>query len=57
MTVERKLAGDADFPRPIQLTRGGRRLWDLDEIEEYERKAAARSRSAKAAKKPLRCSA
>jgi hypothetical protein len=52
MTVERKLGGDPDFPKPIQLTPGGHRLWDLQEIEQYERRAAARSRTAKAAKKP-----
>jgi hypothetical protein len=54
MTVERKLANDPDFPKPIQLTPGGRRLWDLEEIEAYERKAAARSRTANAAKEPQR---
>jgi hypothetical protein len=48
MTLERKLKNDPDFPRPIQLTRGGHRLWDLQEIEAYERMAAARSSAAKA---------
>jgi hypothetical protein len=54
MTVERKLANDPAFPPPIQLTPGGRRLWDLQQIEEYERKAATRSREAAARAPPRR---
>ena len=36
MFIERRLAGDPRFPRPVKL--GGRlRFFPLDEIEEYER--------------------
>jgi predicted DNA-binding transcriptional regulator AlpA len=35
MTIERKLALDPAFPKPINITRF--RLWDLDEIEAYEK--------------------
>jgi predicted DNA-binding transcriptional regulator AlpA len=41
MWVERKLKSDPRFPRPKKF--GGRlRLFDLDEIEAYERAAVAR---------------
>jgi predicted DNA-binding transcriptional regulator AlpA len=41
MWVNRKLAGDPDFPKPNKL--GGRlRLWDVDELEQWERLCAAR---------------
>jgi predicted DNA-binding transcriptional regulator AlpA len=40
MFIERRLASDPTFPRPVKL--GGRlRLWDVDQIEAYERKCAA----------------
>jgi predicted DNA-binding transcriptional regulator AlpA len=41
MWVERKLASDPTFPRPIKF--GGRwRMWDVDELAAWERKTAAR---------------
>ena len=40
MFIERRLAGDPGFPQPIKL--GGRmRLWDVDEVEAYERRFIA----------------
>jgi predicted DNA-binding transcriptional regulator AlpA len=40
MFIERRLKSDPTFPRPVKF--GGRlRLWDLDEVEAYERKCAA----------------
>ena len=44
MTVERKLKFDATFPRPYHFTRV--RMFDLAEIEEYERNAARTLRQA-----------
>jgi predicted DNA-binding transcriptional regulator AlpA len=45
MFIERRLASDPDFPRPIKL--GGRkRLFALDQVEKYERKFIARSGAA-----------
>jgi len=38
MTIERKLEKDETFPKPYFLTRV--RMWDLADIEEYERNAA-----------------
>ena len=42
MTVERKLKFDPKFPRPYHFLRT--RLFDLAEIEEYERNAAREPR-------------
>jgi hypothetical protein len=40
MYIERRLASDPTFPKPVKL--GGRiRLWVLDQIEAYERRCAA----------------
>ena len=40
MFIERRLKSDPTFPKPVKL--GGRlRLWDVDQIEAYERKCAA----------------
>jgi hypothetical protein len=37
MFVERRLMSDPTFPKPVKL--GGRlRLWDLDEVDSYERR-------------------
>ena len=41
MTIERKLRDDPRFPKAYRFTRF--RLFDLDEIEEYERIKAAES--------------
>ena len=36
MFIERRLASDPTFPKPVKL--GGRlRLWDVDQVEAYER--------------------
>jgi hypothetical protein len=52
MFLERKLAKDADFPKPIKLGdgEGAWRMWALDEIAAYERLCA--SRTANAARNP-----
>lgn len=39
MWIERRLAADPDFPRPIYV--GRLRFWRLDQIEEYERARVA----------------
>jgi hypothetical protein len=37
MFIERRLMSDPTFPKPVKL--GGRlRLWDVDQIEVYERR-------------------
>jgi predicted DNA-binding transcriptional regulator AlpA len=37
MFIERRLASDPAFPKPLKL--GGRlRLWDVDQVEAYERR-------------------
>ena len=38
MTIERKIKNDPEFPRPYHFMRI--RMFDLAEIEEYERNAA-----------------
>ena len=38
-----KIRNDPNFPRPIQLTEGGRYLFKLDGLEAYERQAVVRS--------------
>jgi predicted DNA-binding transcriptional regulator AlpA len=43
MWVERKLAGDPEFPKPTYF--GARRYWPLSDIEAWERAAAKRVRS------------
>jgi hypothetical protein len=40
MWVERRLAGDPDFPRPTYISR--RRFWRLADLVEWERLNAAR---------------
>ena len=42
MTIERKLRDDESFPKPYYITRV--RMWDLEEIEAYERKASREPR-------------
>jgi hypothetical protein len=42
MSIERKLRDDKTFPQPVRLLDGRMRYFALDEIEAYERKAAAR---------------
>ena len=37
MTVERLIQTDPDFPKPMNIHPNGKRLWDEDEIEAYER--------------------
>ncbi len=41
MWVERRLKSDATFPRPALLV-GKRRFWRLNDLEAWERSAAAR---------------
>jgi hypothetical protein len=42
MTIERKLRNDPNFPKPMRLGDDGRiRLFNLDEVEAYERRAVA----------------
>jgi hypothetical protein len=38
MTIERKLTGDPDFPRPTFF--GAQRFWKISELEAYERACA-----------------
>ena len=33
--VDRRLAGNPDFPKPVYI--GNRRYWRIDELEAYER--------------------
>jgi hypothetical protein len=53
MTIERRLRDDPTFPRPSRFSPNGKgpRKWALDQIEDYERAAAARPPPAL---KPLR---
>jgi predicted DNA-binding transcriptional regulator AlpA len=41
MLIERRLRDDPEFPQPIRLG-SARRLWDLSEIEAYEKRCASR---------------
>jgi hypothetical protein len=41
MTVERRLAKDPSFPRPIKF--GHLRMWKISELENYERSLVTRS--------------
>ncbi len=44
MMIERGLASDPTFPKPVKLGGGRLRFWALDQVEAYERgKAAAAS--------------
>jgi predicted DNA-binding transcriptional regulator AlpA len=45
MFIERRLQRDPAFPRPRKLGGSSIRLWDIEEIESYERAAVARSAS------------
>jgi predicted DNA-binding transcriptional regulator AlpA len=44
MLIERRLRDDPEFPQPIRLG-SARRLWDLSEIEAYEKRAAPAAQS------------
>jgi predicted DNA-binding transcriptional regulator AlpA len=41
MWIERRLKGDPEFPRPVKLGSSLLRMFDLDEIETYERACTA----------------
>ena len=51
MFVERRLKSDPTFPKPVKL--GGKlRLWDLDEVEAYERRFVAAAGESEAERAP-----
>jgi predicted DNA-binding transcriptional regulator AlpA len=42
MWIERRLQNDPTFPRPVKLGGSLIRMWDLDEIESWERAAVTK---------------
>jgi hypothetical protein len=41
MFVERRLKTDPNFPRPMKFSPNAKRLFALDDVEAYERRAVA----------------
>jgi predicted DNA-binding transcriptional regulator AlpA len=52
MWIERRLADDPEFPKPVYF--GGRRFWRLTAVEVWERTTAAKSRLRQWSSEPAR---